>query len=95
MKQFAIIGKTNPYIAQRDIHFDGKSKKVFLTFDTLEEANQELLNWCKEDNQLYGSWNWGLLVSHGYGSSFQDGTKCYSYDSRVYFTECYETEETN
>lgn len=87
MKKFAIIGETNPYIAQRSILFFGKTKVTFDTFDTLEEANNELLRWCKEDNKLYGNWNWGLLKAKGYGSCHRDGTRSYEYDSRYYYTQ--------
>lgn len=87
MKKFAIIGETNPYIANRDIHFKGKTKVTFDTFDTLEEANKELLKWCEEDNQLCGQWNWGLIKAHNYGYCRKDGTRMYEYDSRSYYTQ--------
>ena len=43
MKTYRIIGKTNPYIAQRDIHFNGKPEVVFETGLTLKEAQSKLL----------------------------------------------------
>lgn len=87
MARFAIIGETNPYIAQRDIHFNGITRVTFDTFDTLEEANDELLKWCKQDFQLYGKWNWGLIKAHDYGFCHEDGTRSYNYDSRYYYTQ--------
>lgn len=87
MARFAIIGETNPYIAQRDIHFNKKPRVTFSTYDTLQEANNILLEWCKSDNNLSGQWSWGLLKAKGYGNCYKDGTRSYEYDSRHYYTE--------
>jgi len=86
MTKFAIIGETNPYIAKRDIHFRGRTRVVFDKFDTLKEANNELLKWCKKDHQLYGQWNWGLIKAKGYGNCRKDDTRMYEYNSRIYYT---------
>lgn len=87
IRKFAIIGETNGYIANRDIHFRGKTKVTFDIFDTLEEANNELLKWCKKDHQLIGQWNWPLIKAHDYGNCRKDGTRMYEYDSRIYYTQ--------
>lgn len=87
MRKFAIVGETNGYIANRDIRFNGKTTVTLETFDTLEEANQELLQWCKQDHQLHGQWNWPLVKAKGYGNCRKDGTRMYEYDSRYYYTQ--------
>ena len=40
---YKIIGRTNPYIAQRDIHFNGKVCIIIASGLTLKEAQQKLL----------------------------------------------------
>ena len=63
---YKIIGRTNPYIAQRDILFKGKVCIIMATGLTLKEAQQKLLQYFNED---YGTYfpNWGLArCNHPY-----------------------------
>ena len=85
---YKIIGQTNPYIAQRDIHFNGKTTITLATRLTLKEAQQKLLQFFNEDYGTYFS-NWGLVrCNHPFESStHKDGTRSYEYDSRYYSIE--------
>lgn len=85
---YKIIGHTNPYIAQRDIHFNGNTTITLATGLTLKEAQQKLLQLFNEDYGTYFS-NWGLVrCNHPWGtSSYKDGTRAYEYDSRYYSIE--------
>ena len=85
---YKIIGHTNPYIAQRDIHFNGKTTITLATGLTLKDAQKKLLQFFNEDYGTYFS-NWGLVrCNHPYESStHKDGTRSYEYDSRQYSIE--------
>lgn len=85
---YKIIGHTNPYIAQRDIHFNGNTTITLATVLTLKEAQQKLLQFFNEDYGTYFS-NWGLVrCNHPFvTSSYKDGTRSYEYDSRYYSIE--------
>lgn len=85
---YKIIGRTNPYIAQRDIHFNGKVCIIIATGLTLKEAQQKLLQYFNEDYDTYFS-NWGLVrCNHPYeATTHEDGTRSYEYDSRYYAIE--------
>lgn len=85
---YKIIGHTNPYIAQRDIHFNGNTTITLATGLTLKEAQQKLLQFFNEDYGTYFS-NWGLVrCNHPlWTSSYKDGTRSYEYDSRYYSIE--------
>lgn len=85
---YKIIGRTNPYIAQRDIHFNGKTTITIESGLTLKEAQQKLLQFFNEDYGTYFS-NWGLVrCNHQYATTtHEDGTRTYEYDSRYYSIE--------
>lgn len=85
---YKIIGRTNPYIAQRDIHFNGKTTITIESGLTLKEAQQKLLQFFNEDHGTYFS-NWGLVrCNHPFeASTHKDGTRSYEYDSRYYSIE--------
>ena len=85
---YKIIGQTNHYIAQRDIHFNGKTTITLATGLTLKEAHQKLLEFFNEDYGTYFS-NWGLArCNHQYATTtHEDGTRSYEYDSRKYSIE--------
>ena len=85
---YKIIGRTNPYIAQRDIHFNGKTTITIESGLTLKQAQQKLLQFFNEDYETYFS-NWGLVrCNHPFvTSSYKDGTRSYEYDSRYYSIE--------
>lgn len=85
---YKIIGRTNPYIAQRDIHFNGKTTITIESGLTLKQAQQKLLQFFNEDYETYFS-NWGLVrCNHPFvTSSYKDGTRAYEYDSRYYSIE--------
>lgn len=88
MKTYRIIGKTNGYIANRDIHFKGKTTITLAKGLTLKEAQQKLLEFFNEDYGTYFS-NWGLVrCNHPFeASTHKDGTRSYEYDSRQYSIE--------
>ncbi len=83
MKTYKICGRTNGYIANRDILFNGKCDIDIETGLTLKEAQKKLLDFFNED---YGTYfpNWGLArCNYPFNtSSFEDGTRGYEYDSR-------------
>ena len=90
--KYQIIGKTNGYIANRDIHFNGKTTIVIDKDLTLKEAQQKLLDMY---NEMYDSEidmprpNWGLVRCNDpyRTSTHKDGTRSYEYDSRYYSIE--------
>ena len=88
METYRIIGKTNGYIANRDIRFKGKTTIIIAKGLTLKEAQQKLLQFFNEDYGTYFS-NWGLVrCNHPLRtSSYNDGTRSYEYDSRYYSIE--------
>jgi len=91
MKTYKIIGKTNPYIAQRDIHFNGKPEKVFETGLSRKTAQSTLLEWYNRDNECIGkpyrsTW---AEARRWDGETFNHGGGClgYNFDSRAYWIE--------
>jgi hypothetical protein len=82
------MGKTNGWIAQRDLHFNGKTTIALATGLTLKEAQQKMLQFFNEDYETYYS-NWGLVrCNHPFESTTNDdGTRSYEYDSRHYYIE--------
>lgn len=86
-KRYRIVGKTNPYIAQRDIHFKGKTEITIANDLSLKEAQKKLLDFYNEDYDTFYP-NWGLVARYGNGSrTAKDGTRRYEYDSRYYIIE--------
>jgi hypothetical protein len=85
---YKITGKTDSWIAQRDIHFSGKTYITLATGMTLREAQEKLLAFFNEDYGTHYS-NWGLVrCNHpDLSSSYRDGTRSYEYDSRYYHIE--------
>ena len=93
MKTYCIKGKTNGYIASRDVDFKGKTEVVFESGLTLREAQKMLLEWANRDLDCSYN-NWGLLCcNHHEAGSWSDGTRYYDYDSRCFFIEEEEVEE--
>lgn len=95
MKTYKITGRTNSYIAQRDINFNGKTEIVIKSVMTLKEAQQELLQMFNQDYDTYYK-NWGIAASNNWNASKtrEDGTRSYEYDSRYYsIEECLSLEE--
>lgn len=88
MNTYKIIGRTNGWIASRDINFNGKTEIVFERNLSLKEAQAALLCFFNDD---YGTCfaNWGLArINHPLvTSSHNDGTRSYEYDSRYYSIE--------
>lgn len=81
---YKIIGRTNPWIAQRDGLFKGETTIILDEGLSLREAQKKLLDFFNEDYDTYYS-NWGLVrcnCSESY--SHKDGTRGYEYDSRYY-----------
>ncbi len=87
-KSYKIVGRTNGWIAQRDIHFGGKTEITLDSCLTLREAQKKLLDFFNEDYSTYYD-NWGLArCNHRYETtSHKDGTRSYEYDSRYYSIE--------
>lgn len=88
MKTYKVMGNTNPWIAARDITFNGKTEVVFERGISLREAQKKLLEFFNSDYGTYFQ-NWGLVrCNYPYeSSSFNDGIRSYSYDSRIYYIE--------
>ena len=87
-KTYKIIGKTNAWIAQRDIMFNGKTEITIERDLTLREAQKKLLDFFNEDYETCYP-NWGLVVgNHRFDcGSHRDGTRYYEYDSRYFSIE--------
>ena len=87
MKTYRIIGRTNGWIAQRDIKFKGKTYIVIEKGLTLKEAQKMILDFFNEDYETYYK-NWGLVrCNSDLAYSHSDGTRGYEYDSRYYEIE--------
>lgn len=95
--KYKIIATTNPYIAQRDAMFNGKTEVTLEQGLTLKEAYKELLALFNRKHDLCAP-NWGIAVRLTKDScdsarpTFQDGTRCFSWDSRTFTIE-FEEEE--
>lgn len=92
MKTYSIIAKTNSYIANRDLMFNGSTEVVLRSNLSLKEAHSILLDMFNEyysDKRGYAV-NWGLAVCFSRGfvegavPTFSDGTRSFSYDSRTF-----------
>lgn len=101
MPTFKITAKTNGYIANRDIMFNGNCYVTLEKSLTLPEAKKHLLEMYNEkfmDERPYAE-NWGIAVIqsqnhvHGAYRTFRDGTRSFSWDSRTFSIE-EEIEET-
>lgn len=87
MKTYRIIGRTNGWIAQRDVMFGGKTTIVIEKGLTLKEAQKKILDFFNEDYETYYK-NWGLVrCNSGFAYSNSDGTRGYEYDSRYFEIE--------
>lgn len=88
---FAIIAKTNSYIAQRDSRFSGKTMYVVSSNLSLRDAQRQLLAMYNDAfcAQRPSAPHWGIAVlqsrrhSDGAGSH-SDGTRFFEYDSRLF-----------
>lgn len=87
-KTYRIVGKTNGWIASRDIDFNGKTNITIEEGLTLKEAQEKLMDMFNSDYETYYK-NWGLVRSHHpyEANTYQDGTRSYEYDSRAYCIE--------
>lgn len=90
MTAYKIIGRTNPWIAQRDSLFNGKCEITIKSGLTLAEARKVLLDFFCEDYDIYAP-NWGSAMNSKVGrcnaSRYPDGTYSYWYDSRTFAIE--------
>lgn len=97
-KKFKIVGKTNGYIAGRDILFNGKTEITLADNLSLKEAQNELLRMFNNCFELDCK-NWGMAViaskerAEGAYKTHDDGTRCFEYDGRTFSIE--EEEEIN
>lgn len=57
MTTYQIIGQTNPYIAQRDLRFNGKTRIVLSEFDNKEDAIKKLREHLNEDYEFLYEYN--------------------------------------
>ena len=93
MTTYCIIAKTNGWIAQRDINFNGKCEVILTQGLTLAEAKSILLSWFNRDYELYCA-NMGSAMNSKAGrdnlSRYSDGTYSYWWDSRTYSIEAEE-----
>lgn len=89
MEKFKILGSTSPYIASRDINFNGKALKVFRSDLTKIEAQRILLEWYNRDNRDKPSRTSWAEARRWDGETFNYGGGCfgYRYDSRTYWIE--------
>lgn len=89
-RTYCIIGRTNGWIAQRDIAFNGKSEVIFKKGLSLKEARKILLDWFNDDYDL-GCRNLGSAMNSKAGQDYlcrySDGTYSYQWDSRYYVIE--------
>ena len=102
MATYRIIAKTNGYIANRDIQFNGRTEIIVERELTLKEAYKMLLDMFNEkyaDNEEVGyAANWGIAVIRsrkyvdGATPTFSDGTRSFDWDRRSYVIEAEEVE---
>jgi len=87
-KNYKIVGRTNGWIANRDIHFNGKTEITIESNLTLREAQKKLLKLFNKDYDTNYQ-NWGLVRCKydDETTSRPDGTRSYEYDSRYYSIE--------
>lgn len=87
-KTYRITGRTNSYIAQRDIEFNGNTCITIEEGLSLKEAQEKLLDFFNNDYDTYFR-NWGLArCNYPYDTTtHKDGTRSYWYDSRQYSIE--------
>lgn len=87
---YKLVGKTNPWIAQRDSLFLGKTEIIIKKGLTLKEARATLLKWFNNDYGLSCK-NMGSAMNCTEGrchlSRYNDGTYSYDWDSRTYAIE--------
>lgn len=86
---YKIIGRTNPWIAQRDIRFNGCTCIAIEGGLTLKEAQAKLLAMLCKDYDTYFP-HWGVAVNTKGIEAYptrKDGTRAYEYDSRRYYIE--------
>lgn len=87
MKTYRIIGRTNGWIAQRDVKFSGKTLIVIEKGLNLKDAQKKILDFFNEDYETYYR-NWGLVrCNSDMAYSHSDGTRGYEYDSRYFEIE--------
>jgi hypothetical protein len=87
MSKYKITGKTNVWIARRDIHFNGKTSINIKRNLDIKEAQSELLRLFNKDYDTSYK-NWGLVrCNTREGWSSGDGARGYEYDSRYYQIE--------
>ena len=85
---YKIIGRTNPYLAQRNARFNGKTKILIDEHLSLKEAQKLLLKYFNKDFDVCYK-NWGLVrCNYPYETTTRaDGTRAYEYDSKTYSIE--------
>ena len=90
MKTYCIIGRTNSWIAQRDITFNGKCNIILSSGLSLKQAKSQLLKMFKDDYEVYYP-NWGVVMNSNLGKfnccHYSDDTYSYNYDSRTFAIE--------
>ena len=90
MKTYIIIGRTNSWIAHRDIKFNGKCNVILKSGLSLKEAKSQLLNMLNNDYEKCYP-NWGVVMNSNLGKFYcyhhSDDTYSYEYDSRTYSIE--------
>lgn len=91
MKTYCIFGKTNGYIANRDINFNGKCLIIVEKDLTIKEAQQKLLNMFNSDyeQEIGCCINWSIARRRKKYSTttFKNGLRSYDFDSRYYSIE--------
>lgn len=90
MTTYKIVGKTNPWIAQRDSLFNGKTEITIESNLSLSDAKKKLLEFFCSDYETSFA-NWGAVMRSNLGketaSRNPDGTYTYDYDSRQFSIE--------
>lgn len=88
---YAIIAKTNSYIAQRDSRFNGRTMYVVSSHLSLRDAQRQLLSMYNDEfcEQRSAAPNWGIAVCqsarHCDGArSHLDGSRFFEFDSRIF-----------
>lgn len=92
MDKYRITARTNQYIANRSILFRGNTEIVMYSGMSLKDARERLL--CMFNSMFDASVpNWGMAVIRtqkrcdGAASTFKDGTRSFSFDSRTFTIE--------
>lgn len=95
MNTYAIVARTNKYIASGDPEFNGKTEVILESGLSLRDAREEILRMYNRKyastRYVGGTWGMAVMISNVFGEgaskTYPDGTRSFTYDSRTYSIE--------